>query len=248
VIGLVGSELLKLRTTRAWIGYVAALVGLTGVAVAAQIQSAATVDLETVEIQRDIYSTASISGLIAFLLGITAVTWEWRHGTITPTFLATPKRERVVVAKVLSASIVGALLLAIALVVVLAVAVPWYSIEGVSLSFDRDVLGQIGRLALATILWGALGAVFGSLVHSQVGALVGSILWLLIGEALATGLLSLVDAERIGDFFPGAALTAVEGSEEDLGLSGGHGLLVALGYLVAIGALGIVRTRRRDVT
>jgi hypothetical protein len=248
VIALVGAELLKLRTTRAWIGYVLALVALTGIGAAAQIQSAVTVDLETVEFQRDLYSTAAVAGLIAFLLGVTAVTWEWRHGTITPTFLTTPRREWVVAAKVLSSSVVGTALAVLAILVVLAVAVPWFAVEGASLSFGGEIWARLGRLALATILWGALGAAFGSVVHSQVGALVGSILWLLLGESLLVALLGLVDADRVGDFLPGRALDALEGGQDGTGLAPWAGGLLALAYVAAIGVLGVVRTRRRDVT
>lgn len=245
---LVGAELLKLRTTRAWIGYVLGLVALTAIGAATQIQAADTFELEGTEFQRDLYAPAAVAGLIAFLLGITAVTWEWRHGTITPTFLATPRRERVVVAKVLSASLVGLVLAIVGVLVVLAVAVPWYEIEDVSLSFGTEIWGRLGRLVLATILWGAVGAAFGSVVHSQVGALIGGILWLLLGESLVVVLLGLIDAERVGEFLPGRALDALEGSQGGDGLEPWAGALVGLGYLVAITALGVLRTLRRDVT
>lgn len=244
---LVGAELLKLRTTRAWIGYLLALALLTGIGVAAQIGSAVDVELGERGFQLDLVETASVSGLIALLLGITSVTWEWRHGTITPTFLATPRRERVVAAKLLAAALVGGALAVAAVLVVLAVAVPWLAAEGASLSFDGATWGRIGRLFLAAALWGAIGAAVGSLVHSQVGALVGAIIWLVLGEALVVGLLGLADVEGVGDYLPGQALGALDGSTDD-GLPAWAGAAVGVCYLCVLGLLGALRTRRRDVT
>lgn len=246
---LVGAELLKLRTTRAWIGYALALVAVTAIGVSATIGSAASAELSDPEFQRDLVSNAAWAGLMAFLLGITSVTWEWRHGTSTPTFLATPRRERVVVAKVVAACLVGVVLAIAALVIVAAIAGIWLSAEGTSLSLDGGMGSRVGRVTLAAVIWGALGAATGSFVHSQVGALVGSLIWLILLEGLLTALLGLVDLDRVGDFFPGAALTSLEGSEGgDDGLGPWAGALVGIVYVAVIGALGVVRTRHRDVT
>ena len=244
---LVGAELLKLRTTRAWIGYLLALALLTGIGVAAQIGSAVDAELGERGFQLDLVETASVSGLIALLLGITSVTWEWRHGTITPTFLTTPRRERVVAAKLVAAALVGGALAIAGVLVVLAVAVPWLAAEGAPLSLGGATWGRIGRLFLAAALWGAIGAAVGSLVHSQVGALVGAIIWLVLGEALVVGLLGLADVEGAGDYLPGQALGALDGSSDD-GLPAWAGALVGVCYLGVLGLLGALRSRRRDVT
>jgi len=42
--------------------------------------------------------------LFAIIVGITIVTTEFRHGTVTPTFLAEPHRERVLFAKAIAAT------------------------------------------------------------------------------------------------------------------------------------------------
>lgn len=244
---LVGAELLKLRTTRAWIGYVLVLVLLTGIGVAGQIGSASDLELAEDDYVHNLVETASFSGLIALLLGITSVTWEWRHGTITPTFLATPRRERVVAAKLAAAALAGGALAVLAVLVALAVAVPWLAAEGAPLGLDGSTGALVGRVVLAAVLWGALGAAVGSLVHSQVGALVGAIVWLVLAEALVVGLLGLVDADAVGDYLPGGALGALDGTADD-GLPAWAGALVGLGYLGAFGVLGVLRTRRRDVT
>ena len=45
--------------------------------------------------------------ILVLLLGVTVTAGEYRHGTITATFLVTPVRERVLVAKLIAALLLG---------------------------------------------------------------------------------------------------------------------------------------------
>ena len=65
---------------------------------------------------------------MAIILGITIITTEFRHGTVTPTFLAEPRRERVILSKAIAAVVVAIGFALLALVVVAAVAIPWLTI------------------------------------------------------------------------------------------------------------------------
>ena len=142
---LVTAELLKLRTTRARFGFVLAVVALSGIAAAGTVGTAPEFDLGTPELSREILSSALFASLVAFLIGITSVTSEWRHGTVTRTFLATPRRGRVLVAKELSIVLVAAVLAALAIVVTLAVAVPWLVVESSSLELSGGLAALIVR-------------------------------------------------------------------------------------------------------
>lgn len=244
---LVSAELLKLRTTRAWIGFVLAVVAVSGIGAAGTVGTARDADLGTDQLARDILSSSLFASLIAFLVGVISVTAEWRHGTVTRTFLGTPRRERVLAAKEISIVIVAIVLLALALVVVLAIAVPWLAFEDSSLGLDGSLLGLIGRYALAAVLWGALGVGVGAVVQSQTPALVGAIIWILLVEALITALLGLIDLDALADYLPGRALSSFDGTE-DGGLSTWPAGVVSLAWVVALGVLGHVRMSRQDVT
>jgi ABC-2 type transport system permease protein len=244
---LARAELLKMRTTRAWFGYVPALAVISGIGAAAQLGSARDLDLAGPEFSRELLMSSLAAGLVAFLIGITAVTSEWRYGTITRTFLVTPRRERVLVAKGIAALLAGAALSVFALAVVLAVAVPWLSVEGSSFQLDSGVVERLGQLVLAAALWGAFGAGVGALMQSQTAAVAVGLVWVLVVEALIGALLGLVDLEAIADFQPGFALSALVGDVEDK-LSPVAGGAVALGWVLVLGALGYVRMNRRDVT
>jgi ABC-2 type transport system permease protein len=249
VTALVRSELLKVRTVRSWWAYLIVLVILVGVGTAAEVGSRSADERSGLEFQLALADLVGITSLLAIILGITIVTTEFRHGTITPTLLATPSRERVLAGKLIAGLIVAVLFAVIAFVVIVAIAVPWTSIDGGELQLtDGDVLERAGQALLGVVLWLLMGIAIGSVVHSQVAALVGTLVWLFVVENLLWGLFAWRGVDRLAEFLPFRALDAADGvGGEDL-LSYGAGVAVSVAWVAAIGAAGVVRTRRRDIT
>lgn len=246
MIALVRAELLKLRTVRATWGYVLATAALTGLGAAGTIGSSSERDRFAETFQRDVVGVVEVAWVVAVLLGATIVTSEFRHGTITPTLLVVPVRERLLAAKAAAATLAGAALGLLGLAVVAAIAVPWLAALDLSLEVG-DRAGQAGRLVLAAALAALLAAAVGSLVHTQVGTLVGALVWLLIAEPLLGALLPEVGLDVVADHLPGDGLSAVSGGgDTELGL--GVGLAVTIAYILVLAALGVARTRRRDIT
>ncbi|CAN5230801.1 hypothetical protein BH09ACT13_BH09ACT13_06630 [soil metagenome] len=244
---LVAAELLKFRTTRGWIGFVVAVVGLSAIAAAALAGSGAAFEIDDPEFQRDLVSTSVAASLVALLVGITSVTAEWRHGTITRTLLGMPRRARILVAKEIAVVLIATGLALLGVLVVLTVAVPVLSGEGAGFQFNGELAARVGRVLLAVALWGALGVGVGALLKSQTFALVAAILWTVVLEALVGALLGLADLDGVADFLPGNALDALDGSVDDL-LSPAVGGLVGVAYAAGFGVLGYLRLARSDVT
>lgn len=250
---LIRAELLKVRTTRAWWYYLGVIVLLVGLGTAGDVGTT-TADRDSVEYQRALIEAVGLSAVLAIILGITVVTTEFRHGTITPTLLHTPRRERVVLAKAVATAIISLGFAALALAVILIVGSIWLSVEGAANQFtDGAVVERAGQVVLAVPLWGLMGVAIGVLIQSQVAALVGTLIWIFLGEQILiatlglTDLIGLGDWEGVADYLPFQALDAADGTTNDL-LPYATGVAVSLAWIVVIGAAGTERLRRRDIT
>jgi ABC-2 type transport system permease protein len=249
VTSLVHSELLKVRTVRSWWAYLIVIVLLTGIGVAAEIGSAQSENRGTLEFQLGLVDTVGIAVLFAIILGITIITTEFRHGTVTPAFLVEPRRERVIASKAIAAVLVAIGFALLALLVVAAVAIVWFAVIDVTTQLgDAQFLERMGQQLVSAVLWALLGVAIGTAVHSQVAALVGTLIWIFLGETLLVGLFGLLDVEGASAYLPFHALDAADGSGGENLLSYGGGIAVSLGWVVLLGAAGIWRTRRRDIS
>jgi ABC-2 type transport system permease protein len=246
---LMAAELVKLRTTRAVLVYPIVLVAITALGAAGQIGGADDVSRRSDTFQSDLFDVAHFAGILAIILGITSITAEFRHGTITPSFLVSPVRERLLAAKTAVSAAAGVALGVGATLAVAAVAVPWLGALDIPLGLGQaDVWTHIARLVVAAGLWGAIGVAVGSIEHSQVGALVGALVWLLIAEPLVQAGLGVLDLDGAGRLLPGRVLDAVATASDDDALAFWPALGLAFAYLALLGGLGALRTRGRDVT
>jgi ABC-2 type transport system permease protein len=244
---LFAAELLKLRTLRGTWGYVLTVIGLAALIAAGTIGGATQDERLAFNFQSDLVrNTAHVTTLIALLFGLALVTTEFRHGTITPALLVTPRRSVLVVTKLLAGSAAGFALALTALVVVAGIAVVWLSAVDVPLRLG-DASGPAGRVLVAAFVAGALGAAYGGVIHAQVPALVGALIWLLVAEPLLAALLSLLDVGGVADYLPASTIYAISDST-----IGGLAFLpatgVGLGHVAAAMTLALVRTERRDIT
>jgi ABC-2 type transport system permease protein len=250
VTALVGSELLKIRTTRGWYAYLTVIVLLVGLAVAGDVGPSGNSERSQVSFQVGLVDAAGISSLLGIILGITIVTTEFRHGTITPALLTEPRRERVVGAKAVAGGFVAVLFAVLALVVIALVAVPWLSIVGADIHlFDTDLGERAAQLLLNGALWALMGVAIGTAVQSQVAALVGTLIWIFVVETLlVAAVFGPLDVDGLSPYLPFRALDSADGTGgEDL-LSYWGGVGVSLAWIGIVGALGTERLRRRDIT
>jgi len=249
VIALVRAEVLKLRTTRVFFGLCAAAMAFSVLGVVAGILTAGnsgSPELGSSAAVRNIFGSGGQASLFALILGILAVTGELRHGTITQTFLVTPRRTRMVTAKLIAMLVAGVVLGLLATAVTLVVAWPWLAAKDVTISlFSSDVGLVLLAVIAVTALFGVIGVGVGALIRNQVAAVVGALVWEFVVESI---LVSVVPS--VGRWLPSGAARGLTQETLTSGslLTAWGAAVVLLAYGLAFAAAGAQLLVRRDVT
>jgi ABC-2 type transport system permease protein len=247
-VRLLSAELLKLRTTRVTYVLLGVAVLLSALAAAAIVGTGSLGDDTWLELAQG----TGFSTTLATIVGILIVTNEYRHGTITTTFLAEPRRVRVLAAKLAAALVAGVALAVASIVTTALVALPWASARGEPLAVDGQAGEAVARVLLAFALSAALGAAVGAIIQSQVGAIITVFVWFLIVESIIGVLSALVfgdlgEPDPVSPYLPGSALGGIVGGEgSDFMLRGGSAALLALGYVAVLSVVGALSMTRRD--
>jgi len=244
VTNLLHAEVLKLRTTRTAWALLAATVAVSALAVASAVVVGAntSLDLESAREARSILNVTATGGIFVLVLGVIVSAGEFRMGTATDTFLTTPRRWRVIAAKLVIAGVAGLVFGALAASVSVGVADLAYRIKGLTFPLgSSDVWSTLGGAVLYAALFGAIGAATGSLVRNQVVAIVGWLVWIAVVEHIATGF-----ASGIGRWLPVAAGRALVGETNQDFLSRGTAAVVLVIYAIAIMSAAVVSERFRD--
>ncbi|NIK59220.1 ABC transporter permease [Kribbella shirazensis] len=250
---LLEAEFTKLFSTKLWMWLLLGAIGLTTLFVSVTIGldgSAGNPNppLSTPQGQRNLFGVAGASSALAVVLGIVAMTSEYRHETVTPTFLATPRRRRVVVAKLFAYALAGLGFGLVNVLATVALALPWLSARNIDVSLTangipRTMIGVVLGLGVYTVL----GVGVGALLRNQVAAIVGALVYLFVVEGLVSAL------PRVRDYYkylPGGAFSGLVDTYQPnvQFLAGWQGGLLLLAYGAAFAALGTALTIRRDVT
>jgi ABC-2 type transport system permease protein len=238
---LVRNEFFKLRTSRTpWIMLGAQLLliaaGMSGMAIA-------SLDFAKPDAARILLCHAGMSSLIVLVLGILAVTGEYRDGTITDTFLSTPRRSRVIGAKLVAYTAVGAASGILSAVTALIVGSLWFAAKGYSLDLgSADVWQTVLGVALWMPLYAAVGVGLGALVRNLGLAITIALAWIALVEGIAINLLG-----DLGRWMPGMAGFALDNAVMPNLLPQVVGGLVLAVYAVLFAVLASVVTMRSDV-
>lgn len=250
MIRLIAAELFKLRTTRLYLVLLAAAAGLVVVVTSVhflldgggnlQIEGAAS----TVTTDADLRSVLDVSGVAALftlVLGATAVAGEVRHGTIARTFLLTPARPRVLLAKTAAYVLAGMVFGLVVELVAGAVAVGWLTVQGAPIPIGPEVWAGLALVPLSTGLAAGFGVGVSAIVPNQLGAVLVAVGWVMVVEQLVGGL-----APEFAQWLPFAgAGVAISGQHPEL--APGAGIAIFLLYLSVVVSAGIVSVLKRDV-
>jgi ABC-2 type transport system permease protein len=242
---LVAAEWLKLRTTLFLWATVPAVVLLSAVAVAGLVLSSEVAGVALLEPTEGVRQAAlhltSTGAVLVIVLGIIISAGEYRTQTATDTFLTTPRRSRVVAAKLAIGALLGLALGALSAAVGLPVAYLLFELEGEALpAGSEEVWLTLGGVVLYGVLFGILGVAFGALVRNQLVAIVSALISVLLVEQLLAQ-----TADSVARWLPGNAGAALARAPGEF-LEPGAGAAVLLGYSLALAVTGIVVMVRRD--
>ena len=257
-MSLIKSELRKVLYVRANWGILLAsvVISIISVVITPFIFAAGNVGagltLDSPQAIDAVYANAISGYIFVIILGIMLMAGEYRHGTAVATFLARPKREIVLAAKLGIAAIVGAVFMRISV---------WASILAgiiVLATFDNAAAPSSStflNLTIAGLVSGAIlaviGVAIGALLKSQMLAIVFSLVYLFIIDPLL--LVLWVD---IAKYLPGGlitAMTAVDIDAPEFGINTANFLdpiqatLLLLGYGAVFARTSLVTSMRRDV-
>ena len=245
---LVSSELLKQRTTRTSLLLLVWMTGLILLVVLLHVLSLSTGHISTSDGQLKVVDWGtSIAALFASLLGAMSITAEIRHGTIRPTFLATPRRGRVITAKLIAGALTGVAIGLLAEGLTAAIEAAGLAARGIHIQLTAgDYLQLFAGGAAAGALFAAIGVGLGAIVRQQVGAIVALCVWLLLIETTLIG-----NIPSAGKYAPGAAAGAIAGAIQTQTpaklVAPALGLLLLAAYAAFAAGAGALLTNRRDV-
>ena len=251
---LIRGEVAKLLSTRVWLWLLLATMALTALFASLNIAFNDDPDtlappLATAAGQRLLFgtSTGGAQTLVAVLAAI-GITGEYRHRTATTTFLATPHRSRVLLAKLLTYAVVGAAYAVACIAVVTAITWPWLKARGIDPTLTGNgVPATLAGVVAAVALFALLGVGLGALLRDQVAAVVGLLVYLFVAEPIVTRIPALQDWAV---YLPGpsaAALTQITLTDQDFLQPWQGGVVLAL-YALIVAAAGLWHTNRLDLT
>jgi ABC-2 type transport system permease protein len=203
-----------------------------------------------------------LGGLFVMLLSILLITNEYYHQTATSTFLATPHRTTVVLAKFAVAMIAAAIVWVVTTVINVIGGVWFFHANGTSNDLTTAAVGRAILVNLMMFaLWALFGVGLGALLRSQVGATVTSSLVYTVG-ILAVYLVAALIHQFIWHshhvfqatiLMPGVAAQTAEsaGRHELIGGASAPwwaGVIVMVAYGVIMSTVGTVILRKRDIS
>ena len=256
---LVRTELLKLKTMRVTYGlaFAAAVVTLLFAALEATRAGRQVAPISTARGLETVTTATGVGMILAAILGVLLSSGEYRHTSASLTYLATPRRGRVLTGKATAAALAGLVYGMIAGLVATGTAFVFIAAHHDHITLGTGTLvAHVAGAGLGAALLAAVGVAVGSLIRAQVPGIVGVLVWCLVIESILGGTVT-----AIRPYLPYTAATTLAGTRLGAGafgpgysVSDQHALpfaLAAAALAVLGGLLALIAARttvRHDVT
>ncbi|MEV4413138.1 ABC transporter permease subunit [Catellatospora sp. NPDC049609] len=277
---LIRSEFLKIRTTNVWWLFAVGALGLLVLAFAINALNmhfgvlapppeategmppeqaeALSAMAEPVALTSYMVTSGQYFGLMfVMLLGIITVTNEFHHQTATTTFLATPHRTAVILAKAAAGGVFGIVLWLVTTALTVPATLIFLNSEGITPALgDGEVVRAILLNGLAYALWALIGIGVGVLIRSQIGATITAMVIYTVGTIAVSIIVNVLTSLLEWDWLANVQW-AMPSLASNLMTSGTDlpgqphywvGALVLIGWAVVTGLIGTLLTRTRDVS
>lgn len=242
---LIRSELRKLTSTKMPLAFIAVLIVIAALNAFAVIAGTETdgskAFISTEADQLSLMAFAFNAFMGAGLFGAIAAAHEYGHNTVVPTFLASPRRHRAVLAQLTAIAIGGCVLSLIGVgLTITAVAVSLPTTDyGFLVSIDNVV-----RIVAASGFAGAAGAVLGAgigdIVRNVGGAVTATVFTFMVAPPLVVQL-----ANGTASWMPANLANVLSGTVDDISQPAAVAALIAWALIPA--TVGLVIVQRRDV-
>jgi ABC-2 type transport system permease protein len=276
---LVLAEFLKVLTTKLWwvllipVAAIAMVVGFAGATIAGLPALVEEAGFTAPAVALTMPISMQQAAIFAVILGLIGGAGEFRHKTITTTYLTCSSRGAVLAAKAITYGVLGLLYGVVTALLCALGAVFGSGIESFPSAGDTLAIAAAGSAAV--IVWTVLGVGIGTLMSNQVAVLIVVLVYMLFLEELISLVLRIpqLGLADVPSLLPGAGSTALqtdhgitvfadrfgdeafgvrEGLEALIGVPGqlswwAGGLLFA-GYTALFLAAGWLAGRRRDIS
>ncbi|HKT05426.1 MAG TPA: ABC transporter permease [Rugosimonospora sp.] len=274
---LIRSEYLKIRTTNTWWIFGLGTVAATALALLVNMlqahyylkgtppsdpQDQATYLLQHNPVTQaaNIFTSGQFfGGMFVMVLAILMITNEYYHQTATSTFLTTPHRTAVVLAKFVAAMVASVFFWLITTVLDLIAGTIYFNAEGIASHLgDWAVIRAILINLLVFALWAVFGVGIGVLIRSQIGATVTATLLYVVGTQVAGIITFLIHQFWIKKDWVLTMQVLVPARAAEIAVSPTKlfpqsppewvGAAVLVGYGIVLGLIGTSMMRNRDIS
>ena len=199
-VAVLDAERIKLSTTRSSL-WTAVVVAVLGPGLAA-LQGSTAYGAAPLPPEKAAIGVAVFGVPVLMILASMTVTGEYRSGMIRTTFMATPNRTLVLIAKAVVAAAFSAVysaVMVIAAIVVARLAAPPLIGSHLSLA-EQDTWRVVGAIVLYAALTTVLAVGVGALLRAAAGAVAVLLMWPLVAEPIL-GNLPRIGSE-VGPYLP----------------------------------------------
>jgi ABC-2 type transport system permease protein len=244
---MIHSEFRKMATVRSpWLllaaGPLLVVAGITGL-----IASGGNV--RDPSLQGTAFAHVGLAAIFTLIFGILAVSGEYRHRTVTDTYLTSPRRGRVLLAKLAVYGLAGAAAGFVSSLTAIAVTAAWWAERGGTVHLSAaGTWATLGGGVAANAAFAAIGVAVGALVRNPATAVAAALAWIALIEGIAGQLLGA----SLARWLPFYASEALDRSGLTVTaarlLPQWLGGVVLLGYAATLAVAGLLTTLSRDVT